>query len=127
MPIPLDAGRLHLVMSETEEESMSELKKYHGGVDGYARDARKFHKLCYTKDAQVPLEEIRAAFLDLLDKSAGTRFEVWTHERMAEEYLSRGMTEQATNEADIAVSLATPGYDSPLARIILAQIKADAP
>lgn len=101
---------------------MSASRKYPGGVDGYARDAMRFHRLCYLVNDKIPLADIEQAVTDLLVTALGTRFEVFVREEMAMEYAERDLLDKAREWAHLALALSTPGYQSPRARQLLARI-----
>ena len=104
-------------------------KEFHGGVDGYAVAALPFSRLCYLRDDQITIEVIVNAYARLLDKSRGTRYEIWTHESMALEMLARGDLTRARSAAREAIAIADatrdPG-DGARAREVLAAIEARA-
>ena len=104
-------------------------KEFPGGVDGYAVASLPFSRLCYLRDDQITIEVIFESYRKLLNKSRGTRYEIWTHETMAMELLARGSYGMAAGVARDAIAIADATIDAgdgARAREVLAACEARA-
>ena len=100
-------------------------RPYPGGLDRYDLDSLPFARACYVDG---PWEDALEHYRVLLIKSEGTRFEVWTHERIAMAAMRRGFKVEARRYAQRAAEIAeiTPREDGARARAIIEALDAEA-